>query len=145
MNYQMVKHTLKLFVILLIVSCTNTSDHTSNFDPHIKDFMVESDKKEIIGHFRLVIWGISGNHRKIILSENKKSNTKYDSLTDYIFSDVPVFYKVSGDTLNIYTTGLSRIPKNQYENLIVNQIKISGPEYHKLLDDYKSKGFDLIH
>lgn len=83
---------------------------------------------------RAKIWGISGNHEEIVLSESNKLVT--DKAIDYVFYTSDVYYKAEDNgTITLYAPESSiSEPVNKFSNLVV---KVKGLKSADEMKDYE--------
>jgi hypothetical protein len=91
-------------------------------------------------------WGLNYNHDMAIVSTSS-GNTGPDSLKDFIFKDSEIFYKLSNDTLCVFTMLKAKIPIDFQSKIIIKQIEISNSEAMDLIEfgNYKTKGLKMPH
>lgn len=84
--------------------------------------------------FRAKIWGVSGNHEEIVLSESNKPIT--DKERDYVFYTSDVYYKTEEiGTITLYAPESSiSEPVNKFSNIIV---KIKELKSTDEMNDYE--------
>lgn len=92
---------------------------------------------------RAKIWGVSGNHEEIVLSESNKPVA--DKIRDYIFYTSDVYYKTEDNgTLTLYAPGSSiSEPANRFSNVIVKSLK-STDEMKDYEVNYQKYGLKKI-
>ena len=84
---------------------------------------------------RAKIWGVSGNHEEIVLSESNKTTS--DKIVDYIFYTSDVYYKIENNsTITLYAPASSiSEPVNKFSNITVN---VKGLKSTEEMKDYES-------
>jgi hypothetical protein len=84
---------------------------------------------------RTKVWGVSGNHEEIILSESNKPIA--DKTSDYIFYTSEVYYRTEGNgTITLYAPESSiSEPINKFSNTTV---KIKGLNSTEEMQDYEA-------
>jgi hypothetical protein len=95
-------------------------------------------------YVRAKIWGISSNHEEIILSETPI--TIADKEKDYVFYTDEVFYKITGDTLNLYACDCDTSePKSTFRGvrIILNDLKTSS-QIKDYSENYKMYGLEKM-
>ena len=79
-----------------------------------------------------------GDHPVIYLTEDKQSKLP-DPDKDMIFKNAEsIFYKVSEDTLNIYSRIDHEINPTYFKNIYVKVHQLDNPKYMKLYDEFHS-------
>jgi hypothetical protein len=83
---------------------------------------------------RAKIWGVSGNHEEIVLSESNKPTS--DKTVDYIFYTSDVYYKTENNsTITLYAPESSiSEPVNKFSNITVN---VKGLKSTEEMKDYE--------
>jgi hypothetical protein len=95
-------------------------------------------------YVRAKIWGISSDHEEIILSETPI--TIADKEKDYVFYTDEVFYKITGDTLNLYACDCDTSePKSTFRGvrIILNDLKTSS-QIKDYSENYKMYGLEKM-
>ena len=92
---------------------------------------------------RAKVWGITGSHEQIVLSQSK--NNIPNKTDDYIFYTSEVFYKVGNDNRVILYATESSIsePVNKITNVTVKGIK-TADEIRDYKTNYKKYGLERI-
>lgn len=84
---------------------------------------------------RAKIWGVSGNHEEIVLSESNKSTS--DKTVDYIFYTSDIYYKTeTNSTITLYAPESSiSEPVSKFLNITVN---VKGLKSTDEMKDYEA-------
>jgi hypothetical protein len=84
---------------------------------------------------RAKVWGVSGNHEEIVLSESNKPTS--DKTVDYIFYTSDVYYKTeSNSAITLYAPESSiSEPVNKFSNITVN---VKGLKSTEEMKDYET-------
>ena len=93
------------FIGFLVIMVMTGCSEIDNFDSYEQIYPVKIGGEKL--NFRLQIWGISGNHIRVILTKKEKSKNihSFNEKEDFIFHGMlPLAFEVvSNDTLNIYS------------------------------------------
>ena len=138
------KLLLSLLVLPLIggaiLSCHNWTAGNALPNDDEKTVLINLGIENSPLFLRARIWGVAGNHEKIVLSKDKIAN-KSD---DYIFYTSEIFYKVQEDTLTLYAP-FSSISEPLIKNKRVIIKELETAEEIKGLDlNYKKYGLTRI-
>lgn len=93
-------------------------------------------------YLRTKVWGISGNHEEIVLSES--NNPISNKTVDYIFYTSDVYYKAEGNTITIYAPESSiSEPIKKFSSVTV---KVKGLKSIEEMKDYETnfKKYGLV-
>lgn len=116
------------------------------YDPEftVKEIHSNILKKDI--YLKKKSWGISYDSEVVVISTSPEKHFEPDSTKDYIFLDPEIFYKVSQDTLYIYTMSKAKKPEKFDSQFKIKQIRISNPEKMELMGNanYKKKDLHMI-
>jgi len=94
---------------------------------------------------RAKIWGVSGNHEEIVLSESNEPVA--DKTRDYIFYTSDVYYKTEDNgTITLYAPGSSiSEPVNKFSNVIVKVKSLKSTDEMKDYEvNYQKYGLKKI-
>jgi hypothetical protein len=92
-------------------------------------------------------WGITGDNQIIVISDSKDREFSNDVDKIYFYQGLtPFFYKLENDTLSIYTSKASAIPRNLKTTLKIVQYVLDNPKMMNLVenDNYKKLGLETI-
>lgn len=106
--------------------------------------IIQSNRKVYI---KKKVWGISGDHQVIVISNSDKKDFKIDSTKDYVFhGSTPLFFKQKNDSLIVYTMRMALVPTNFKNSFQIIQIELSNAEMIRLIekDTYKNEGLQAI-
>ncbi|WP_192350271.1 hypothetical protein [Algoriphagus sp. Y33] len=124
----------------------NNEESTNNQEgfpqEEVTEILTLSNGKRI--YVRAKIWGVSSNHEEIVFSETPITIPDKDK--DYIFYTNEVFYKINGDTLNIYACDCDTSePKVFFDNskIILNDLKTSS-QIRDYSANYKNYGLEKM-
>lgn len=118
---------------ILILSSCNSKDKEI-FSVYEQYYPVSLDNKELF--FKLEIWGISNNHTRVILTEEKKNFDEYTSEKDYIFKEMlPVAFIVRGKEIHVYSFTEAEVPSAFNPDVRVIQHKVTRSEYEKVIKE----------
>jgi hypothetical protein len=113
------------------------------FDPDITVRMVvsPSDSTQRIYLTRKVASGFGDSHLTILLSCGPRPTADYDSLADYVYDDLNgIFYRLSADTLHVFTMSQSPVPRAFSSKITVAQHQLENPDFQRLIDSYSTLG-----
>lgn len=93
---------------------------------------------------RAKVWGVSGNHEEIVLSESNKPTS--DKKVDYIFYTSDVYYKSDSNSITLYSPESSiSEPVSGFSSVIVNVKGLKSTEEMKDYEvNYKKYGLKRI-
>lgn len=113
------------------------------------DFIELSSKKSESKLFvKKLIWGMTSDNCLITISNSNRKENDPDENKNYIYKGLsPFLYKISGDTLSIYTREISKIPKHFSTRFKIIQVELENPEMMELIenDNYKNKGLIKVN
>ena len=92
-------------------------------------------------------WGMTGDGQVIVISNSDNKEFEPDRTKDYVFEgSSPLFYKVKGDTILLYTYQASLVPSSFTSNFIIRQVELDNPSMMNLLanDNFKTQGLSII-
>ena len=94
-----------------------------------------------------ISWGLTYDHSIIILSNSPNKSIEPDSNSEYMFSCSSIFYKLSNDSLLIFTSLKAELPLNFSSNIKVIQYKLENFEIMNLRENnnYKKKGLIMVY
>lgn len=134
-----------LFVIFVIIIFLYLFMKIPDFEPKVTIVEIYSTRLDEKLFIKKKNWGITGDAQVIVLSKLSSEIFEPDTNRELIFKGLsPLFYNFSNDTLNLYVTQKSEVPKGFSTNIIINQHLLTNPEIMKLMKDYKDKGFKKI-
>ena len=148
-----VKIILWVFVVLLIIFSLLCgylyNEFDVDMDPRISNNTIEFKQLNEIIYIRTKLWGISGNHSEILLSNALIKNVHNEYMVDkqYTYKDCSeIYYQKKGlDSLIIYVDHISNIPKNMETQIIISQIKLeNAKEIQDYSKNYGSYGLTKI-
>jgi hypothetical protein len=90
-------------------------------------------------------WGMTYDSKVIVLSTNKEEEFIADSTKEYIYKGASfLFYKLSNDSLIIYTADKAHTPQVFNSKINIKQVELDNPAMMKLKGDsaFKSKGLN---
>ena len=67
-------------------------------------------------------WGLLGNSQLIVISKSSAKFEKPDIESEYVYKNL--YYKQNNDTLYIYSTAISSVPKDFHSSFIIVQKEI---------------------
>jgi len=93
---------------------------------------------------RAKVWGVSGNHEEIVLSESNKPTS--NKTVDYIFYTSDVYYKTESNNITLYAPESSiSEPINGFSSITVNVKGLKSTEEMKDYEaNYKKYGLKKI-
>lgn len=93
---------------------------------------------------RAKVWGVSGNHEEIVLSESNKPTS--NKTVDYIFYTSDVYYKIENNNITLYAPESSiSEPINSFSSITVNVRGLKSTEEMKDYEaNYKKYGLEKI-
>jgi len=137
----------KYIVIAIILVVITIGFITNNQIPDMKP-IYNIRKLVAISHNETLFlkskaWGMTYDNKLIILSASDGEEFMADSTKDYVYKGASfIFYKISNDSLFIYTDNKAHIPPLFDSKFIIKQIKLENPAMMKLKGDsaYKNLG-----
>ena len=113
--------------------------------PSVSITKIYSETYDEFLYIKKKVWGITGDHQIIIISNTFKEGFEANVKTDYIYEGLlSLLYKFKNDTLNLYVRKKSDIPSVFESKIIVIQNILSNAEMNELLKDYKEKGIKKV-
>jgi len=93
-----------------------------------------------------VSWGLTYDHSIIILSSSPNNTIYPDSTSEYVFLGSEIFYRLTNDSLLIFTSLKAKTPLAFSSNIKILQYEIKNFEVMNLREDnnYKKKGLKMI-
>lgn len=112
--------------------------------------VVELSSKKIKSKLfiKKLVWGMTSDNCIVTIGTSNIKENKPNRNKNYIYNGLdPLFYKVSGDTLSIYTYKTSTVPKDFLTAFKIIQIELENPEMMELIekDNYKNKGLVKVN
>lgn len=86
------------------------------------------------------------NHDTLSITRNSNACRQPDPMTDIIFVDsgTVLFYKISGNQINIYVNSLPKMPTKFSDFTDVSFHSINNGEFLNLTENYQRMGFEKI-
>jgi|SRR5690554_4969677 len=94
-----------------------------------------------------ISWGLTYDHNVFLLTCSPDKSVEPDSTSEYIFLSSELFYKVSNDSLYIFTSLKAKTPLIFNSKFKVVQQELENVEIMKLREDknYKKEGLEMIY
>jgi hypothetical protein len=83
------------------------------------------------------IWGLTGDHSKIVLSLREGTEFYPDTLKEYVFNGNELFYRQTPDSLIVYYDSMTSQPKTFDTSVKLKFIEIDN---YNLLNEEAKKG-----
>lgn len=120
------------FLLIFVESCDFSSDPINNAEDNVVTLkLLIKEGQEL--YFKYNSWGISGNHNRIVLTNN--ISTIMSKETDYVFYTPTIFYRLDVNELLIYAPlNLTSIPSKSFKGckVTLHDLKTSADiEYYK--------------
>jgi len=133
-----VRDFIFLIITMVNVSCNSNTSETGN-DFHLKkEFLVSFEEIKDTLIFKATIWGIAGNHYKIVLQ-----NAKDSTAPSVTFFESELFYeKKLPDTLVIYSGAFEGELKDLSPD--INFVHMNNYNFHDFLENHESYGVKLV-
>lgn len=143
---------MKLFIIVIVSLAVIVLAFLWCAYTRLPDYKATISKVEIYSNnlderifIKEKVWGVSANHRVIVVSKSPENDFQPNENCEYVFKgSLPFFYKFENDTLNLYVRRKSTVPEKLSTNIQINQIVLSNPEMMALMDNYGEKGLKTI-
>jgi hypothetical protein len=112
-----------LLILLIIFSCINGCGDDLNGAVH-KIYKIGFSKDTVYVNARM--WGLLGDHIEIFFSPKSFDSKQFDSSLCFTYFDEPtIYYKTNGDTLELYPTQKTVIPKMFSPTIKIKEIVIN--------------------
>ena len=94
-----------------------------------------------------VSWGLTYDHNIIILSSSFKNTIEPDLTSEYVFLSSEIFYRLTNDSLLIFTSLKAKVPLSFSSNIKIIQYELKNFEVMNLRKDnnYKRKELEIIY
>jgi hypothetical protein len=94
-----------------------------------------------------ISWGLTYDHSVIILSSFPKNTIEPDSTSEYVFLSSEIFYRLTNDSLLIFTSLKSKKPLNFNSNIKIIQYELKNVEIMNLRgnNNYKKRGLKMVY
>ncbi len=128
-------------ILFAIIICLNLI--FSSFQPDITIVKIVSENFNETIYIKQEVWGLSSN-KLIIVSTSSDQDLELDSIKSLVFHGDSFFYKFVNDTLNLYVSKESPIPKGFNSKIKINQFELTNPYMMELWENYSEKGLKKI-
>ena len=120
-----------------------------DLEPKVKVVAVHSEKYNDTLYIKMMIWGVTWDHRIILVSESPdKSQDVFfhpDINREYIIKGwTRFFYRLECDTLQLYVDYRSDIPALFDSRIVVRQNVLTGSEMFDLSTNYEARGLKTV-
>ncbi len=145
----------KILVTLLIVSIVSIATFCYiNFGINRDNYVVEQPQLVIKSFYsaanndsiylKRISWGITYDKEITVLSKTQSETA--DSTLDYIYPTTDVFFKLSKDTLFVYSSIVSSPPKFFQTSFTIVQKELNNSEIMELRanDLFRKKGLEIV-
>lgn len=137
----------ELYIVLLVLSllfgCNRNSTKNSNAIFNSTNVFSELTNDTI--YLKSKTWGLTSNHKIILIRNYFDEDFKYDSLHDIqIKGEDYIFYELKLDSLILYLEHPVDIPVNFSSKTKVKQVALKGSEFRNLFENHKSLGVDIF-
>lgn len=124
----------KILIVFLFTSCGDFE----GFGKFEQSYHVQIKDEKLI--FKLEIWGISGNHCRVILTQKDELTPSFNEEEDYIFNGMlPMAFEVGlADTLHIYTFYAPQKPPRFKAETNIKIHELEGYALKSLIKNQKS-------
>ncbi len=100
-----------------------------------------SDKYDEAIYLKKQVWGLTGDHQIIVISESPKAKFNDAIQKDYRYNGLsPFYYSFKHDTLTVYVRKISQVPQDFHSNIVVVQNELNNVEMHDLMEKYNELG-----
>jgi len=135
-----------VIVSLLVFGLIFYNGFSEKHEPAISIKEVHSNTLNESIYLKKISWGLTYDHEIVVVSMSSDKKTEPDSTKEFIFLSSEIFYKVSNDSLYIYTASKVKEPINFNSKFKIEQVELSNPEMMDLrgYDNYKKQGLKMI-
>lgn len=127
------KNVLKA-LLLVVFGCSSKLDGTV-----IEDKIIINTGQDTV-MLRREIYGLTGGNDKIYVGKGKLDSANY-----YVYyGSAGFYYQYSKDTIFIYTTKKSHIPKTKLKAVQIEQVVLNNAEMMEMHKNYKNKGLKTL-
>ena len=122
-------------IVLIILTIFTVPD----LNPTSSEIILKAETGDEKLFVQIKDWGVVGNRREIIVSQNLLETNK-DSSDNFIQINglLPVIYRFEHDTLNIYTQNIISFPNNFKSGVKVVCHKVENARMNYFLDNMQS-------
>ena len=133
-----------LIIVLGIVFYNNLSSEDNT--PVVLVKKIYSPKLRDSIFLKKISWGLTYDNEIIVVSTSSSLSIEPNPKKEYVFLTSEIFYKVSNDSLYIYTSQSVKNPIYFKSRFRVIQKVLSNPEMMNLkgYENYKNKGLKVI-
>lgn len=132
-------------LIFLVLFCSCNMNNTKNKNAVINKIKVQSDLTNEILYFESKSWGLTSNHKIILIRNYYNEEFVYDSIRDIkIVGEDYIFYELKSDSLILYLEHPVSIPTNFSTNLQVKQIRLKGSEFRNYFENHGKLGVKVF-
>lgn len=113
-----------------------------DLDPVIIKKEIYSDNLDESIYMKEISRGL--NYKIVVITSSNEERAEPKPDEEYVYSWVPIFYKMENDTLFVYSYKQAMEPLNFNSNIIVKQVELNNLEMMDLFGKHKEKGIMKI-
>lgn len=116
-----------------------------DFKPIVTKTKIYSKINDETLYIKKKVWGVTGDHRVVIVSNSSKEDFEPSDEHEYIYRGLnPLFFGFRDDTLSLYVRKKSDTPKMFSSKIVIVQNVLDNAEMRTLNDIYQKKGLQKI-